>query len=280
LHWFHCLFLVLTVTLSSLGPAGTVQAQAPPAKTAAAPSTPQQDEPPRKSIWGIIFSGGITGVLIVLVLVALSLLAAALVFEQIMTLKSSVLMPPELALRVRGLLIQGNVAGADEQCRAQPSFLAFVLQAGLSEVESGWSGVEKAMEDALAEQSARLFRRIEYLSVIGNIAPMIGLLGTVVGMVFAFQSVAESQGAARAADLAEGIYTALVTTVAGLLVAIPSLAAFAIFRNRVDQLVSEAAYQAQHVFAPLKRRRSSRAAAQVATGTAPAPPPPPEGGRM
>ena len=114
--------------------------------------------------------------------------------------------------------------------------------------------MEKALEDATAEQSARLFRKIEYLSVIGNIAPMVGLLGTVTGMILAFQRVATTQGAAGAADLAEGIYQALVTTVGGLIVAIPSLGAFAIFRNRVDQLAAEAAYAAQRVFASLKKR--------------------------
>jgi biopolymer transport protein ExbB len=145
---------------------------------------------------------------------------------------------------------------------------------GLAELDGGWSAVEKALEDATAEQSARLFRKIEYLSVIGNIAPMVGLLGTVTGMIFAFQRVASTQGSAGAAELAEGIYQALVTTVGGLLVAIPCLGAFAIFRNRVDQLVAEAAYIALHTFLPLKRRRSG---AGKPAGTAP-PPPPPEPG--
>ena len=139
---------------------------------------------------------------------------------------------------------------------------------GLAEIDGGWSAVEKALEDALAEQSARLFRKIEYLSVIGNIAPMIGLLGTVIGMIIAFQRVASTQGTAGAPELADGSYQALVTTVGGLIVAIPSLAAFAIMRNRVDQLVAEAAYMAQHVFTPLKRRRNQ-----------PVPPPPTEGGK-
>jgi biopolymer transport protein ExbB len=118
----------------------------------------------------------------------------------------------------------------------------------------------------MADQSARLFRKIEYLSVIGNIAPMLGLLGTVIGMIFAFREVANTQGAARAADLAEGIYLALVTTVEGLIVAIPALAVFAVFRSRVDQLVAETSYAAQHVFAPLKRGRTP------APGVGPAPP--------
>ena len=146
-----------------------------------------------------------------------------------------------------------------------------MLLSGLSEFEFGWREVEKAVEDSLAQQSARLMRRIEYLSVIGNIAPMVGLLGTVTGMIFAFQRVATTRGAAGAGDLAEGIYQALVTTVGGLIVAIPSLAAFAILRNRVDELVAEAAYLAQHTLAPLKRRKMRpRVAPQ---------PPPVEGGR-
>jgi biopolymer transport protein ExbB len=114
--------------------------------------------------------------------------------------------------------------------------------------------VEKAMEETLAEQAARLFRRVEYLSVIGNLAPMLGLLGTVAGMIIAFRQVAISQGAAGAGDLASGIYSALVTTVAGLVIAIPALGALAIFRNRIDQLMAESAYVAQQVIAPLRRR--------------------------
>ena len=133
-------------------------------------------------------------------------------------------------------------------------FQVFVSH-GISELEFDWKAVEKALEDALAEQAARLFRKIEYLNVIGNLAPMVGLLGTVVGMVIAFQQVASSQGAAGAGELAAGIYQALVTTVAGLIVAIPALAAFAVFRNRVDQYVAEAAFQAQQVFGPLRRRK-------------------------
>ena len=220
-----------------------------------------------QGLFGIIFAGGWVGLAIILLLLALSMTAAYLVFEQMMTLRRGELIPAGLGDNVRQLLAAGRIEEADQDCRGQPSFLAFVLLNGLAEVEGGWAAVEKAVEDATAEQAARLFRRIEYLSVIGNIAPMVGLLGTVTGMIFAFQQVASTQGSAGAAELAEGIYQALVTTVGGLIVAIPSLGAFAIFRNRVDQLVAEAAYVAQHVFTPLKRRGRSTAAT-------PAPPPP------
>ena len=217
----------------------------------------------------IIFAGGIFGLFIILLLVGLSLTAAYLIFEQILTLRKNELMPEGLQSQLRDHLAKGEIQKVDAICRDNHSFLSFVVQHGITEVDGGWTAIEKGIEDALAEQSARLLRKIEYLSVIGNIAPMIGLLGTVTGMIFAFQQVASTQGSAGAGELAEGIYQALVTTVGGLLVAIPSLAAFAIFRNRVDQLVAEAAYQALHAFAPLKRRRVGK----PVTATPPAPPP-------
>ena len=94
---------------------------------------------------------------------------------------------------------------------------------------------------------------------------MLGLLGTVIGMIFAFKKVATTGGGAGAGELAEGIYLALVTTVEGLIVAIPSLAAFAVFRNRVDQFVAEAAHTALHVFKPFKRSTRNGDAAQDET---------------
>jgi len=207
----------------------------------------------------IIFSGGPIGVAIITLLVALSLTSAYLVFDQIMNLRRSEIMPDGLSEKVLVKLQDGQIAESLKVCQAEPSLLAYVLSEAIAEIDGGWTAVEKSLEDAVAEQSARLMRKIEYLSVIGNIAPMVGLLGTVIGMIFAFQQVATTQGAAGAAQLAEGIYQALVTTVGGLIVAIPSLGAFAIFRNRVDQLVAEAASEALHVFTPLKRRRARRA---------------------
>jgi biopolymer transport protein ExbB len=216
----------------------------------------------------IVFSGGWVGLAILSLLFALSLTAAYLVFDNLMSLRHTELIPDKLGDQVRQLLVAGRNEEANELCRARPSFLSFVLLHGLAEVDGGWTAVEKALEDATAEQAARLFRKIEYLSVIGNIAPMVGLLGTVTGMIFAFQQVANTQGSAGAGELAEGIYQALITTVGGLVVAIPSLGAFAVFRNRVDQLVAEAAYVAQHVFTSLKRSRTSKTAR-----TRPKPPP-------
>ncbi len=221
----------------------------------------------------IIFSGGIVGVLILLVLLGLSVAAVYLVFDQIMTLRRRDVLPDGLHDAVRQALLRGNVGEADAACRRQPSVLSYVLVRGLAEVDLGWNEVEKAVEDSLAEQSARLMRKIEYLSLIGNIAPMVGLLGTVTGMILAFQQVAASAGTAGAGDLAEGIYQALVTTVGGLVVAIPSIGAFAIFRNRVDALIAEIANQAGHALSPIKRRAAPRRSPSPMPLTRPQTPP-------
>jgi biopolymer transport protein ExbB len=268
------LFHVMLALWLVLSGAASGHAQTRPAEPAARPSVDQDTTAANATgkantsssggLLDVLFSVGLTGLLILLALLLLSITAVALAIEHLMTIRQKVLMPPGLADQVHTELTTGKLAAADQACSAQSSFLAFVLHAGLAEVDGGWTAVEKAMEDAAAQQAARLFRKIEYLSVIGNIAPMIGLLGTVTGMIFAFQQVADTQGAARAGQLAEGIYTALITTVGGLLVAIPSLAAFAVFRNRVDQLVAEVAYAAHHVTVPLKRALARRAAAAAA----------------
>lgn len=281
-------FIVVALAALLIGSVCPAEAQPPraapgaPADVGVAPAAETSEQPAGsgspQSFWDIIWAGRYVGCVIML----LSIAAVALVIEHITTIRESVLMPPELGEDVRGLLASGKLAEADHRCRRQPSFLAYVLAAGLAEVDGGWTAVEKAMEDATADQSARLFRKIEYLSVIGNIAPMLGLLGTVIGMIFAFREVADTQGAARAADLAEGIYLALVTTVEGLIVAIPALGAFAVFRNRVDQLVAEVAYVAQHAFTPLKRRRAAWPPGGPTPPPPPSPsppPPPPVGGQ-
>jgi len=219
-----------------------------------APLLAQAVAVPEDSLWSIIFSGGLLGIAIMSALIVLSLVTVYLITDQAIALRRQDIAPTDFIENVRLLLSQAKLKEADQLCRDRPSPVAFIVASGIAEVEFGWPAVEKALEDSTAQQAARLYRKIEYLSVLGNLAPMLGLLGTVSGMIVAFRQVAVSQGAAGAGDLAQGIYSALVTTVAGLLIAIPALGAFAIFRNRIDQLIVESAYAAQHAFAPIRRR--------------------------
>lgn len=202
------------------------------------------------SFWQIVRASGVIG----LVILALSVAGLALVIEHALTIRRPMLMPPAVVDEIKSALAAGQLGRLGQSPQLASCVLGRVVASGIEELEFGWASAEKAMEEALTEESARLYRKVEYLSVIGNLAPMLGLLGTVVGMIVAFREVAETQGAARAADLAQGIYLALVTTVEGLLVAIPALAAFAFFRNKVDALTAEVALTAEKLLAPVRRQ--------------------------
>ncbi|MCA9049975.1 MAG: MotA/TolQ/ExbB proton channel family protein [Planctomycetaceae bacterium] len=193
-------------------------------------------------------AGGIIGYLIVL----LSLIMVALIADHLLNIRPTILMPPGLAEEVHRSIAAQDFDQARKLCAEHPSFLARLLDCGLAEIHVSYSAVEKAVEDAAIEQSARLFRRIEYLSVIGTIAPMLGLMGTVWGMIQAFLEF-EQKTNPQVSQLAPGIYRALITTLLGLCVAIPSLAAFAILRNRIDEFAAEATLLAEHVFADYRR---------------------------
>jgi biopolymer transport protein ExbB len=169
------------------------------------------------------------------VICGLSLAMMALVFEHLLTIRRGTMIPRGLPEEAHRQITAGQYKGAEEACRSRPSLLAYLLLAGLKEVNLGYHAVEKAMEDAAAEQSARLLRKIEYLSVIGSVATMLGLLGTIWGMILAFMEF-ERKANPQISELAPGVYKALVTTLLGLSVAIPASVAFAFFRNRIDEL--------------------------------------------
>jgi biopolymer transport protein ExbB len=254
-------------------------APVPTAQPAPAAVPGQQAKPPPKTFLQIFFSGGPLGIANMIALIGLSLTAAYMVFDNLMRIRRKDLIPEELQVSLRKLVEQGRLNEAATACDGQPCFLTAVVKQGLKEADSGWSEVEKAMEDATAEQAARLFRWIEYLSVIGNLAPMVGLLGTVTGMLLAFKEVADSGSNAGAAQLADGIYQALVTTVYGLVIAIPALGFFAMFRSWIDELVAAAAYASMHILEPLKLRKIGvQAPPVIAQAGPPQPPSPPRPG--
>ena len=180
-----------------------------------------------------------------------------LMVEHLLSIRRSTLIPSELAEAVHQHLSERKIDDAKQQCSLQPCFLSNVLASGLSVIELGYQDVEKSMEDTATEQAARMFRKIEYLHLIGTLAPMLGLLGTVWGMITAFMEF-EAKANPAVSELAPGIYRALVTTMLGLTVAVPAFAGFAIFRNRIDELVAEASLTAEHVFADFRRDQARR----------------------
>lgn len=227
-----------------------------------------------------------------IIIAVLSIAMVALIVEHLISIRSNALMPPGLAEEVHSLIAQQQYRSADSVCKSNPSFLSYILSAGLSEVQMGYGAVEKAMEDAAMQQSARLNRKIEYLSVIGTLSPMLGLLGTVWGMILAFSEFT-AKANPDVAELAPGISKALITTLFGLSVTVPALASFAFFRNRIDELVAQSSLLAEHVFADFKhatvlgnrqapkqpRKRAEEELAQRMANQQGARPAPPPGGQ-
>ena len=195
----------------------------------------------------LIQFGGIVGY----VIIALSVIAVGLIIDDLLLLRHKVLLPADEIEELRALVAAGRGA---EVAAGQPrsSFIGAMAVAGLRELDRGYEAVVKGMEDAADEVTGRLLRRIEYLNVIANVSPMLGLLGTVMGMVQCFNQISVAAGGADPRLLAAGIFQALMTTVMGLIVAIPAFFAFSLFRNRVDALVAEAAARAEEVLSPLR----------------------------
>jgi len=247
-RWRRLLFVLLTGFYLFTWGAGSVWAQNEVGEAA-------QDAAAKANggLSGMFDAGGVIGIIIL----ALSVAMVALIVEHLLSIRRDALMPPGLADDVHSRIADGQFKQAEQFCRDNPSLLGHILSAGLDEVGLGYTAIEKSMEDAAAEHSARLHRKIEYLSIIGTIAPMLGLLGTVWGMIHAFMEF-ENQANPQVSDLAPGIYKALVTTLLGLAVAVPALASFAIYRNRIDELVAQTALAAERVFADLKRTLITR----------------------
>ena len=133
--------------------------------------------------------------------------------------------------------------------KSSSKYSAFIL---LSLLLSCGCAIKLPKITATGERTARLYRKIEWLNLLGNVAPMLGLLGTVWGMIVAFGELEAKGGKANPEDLAGGIMIALVSTFMGLIVAIPALAGYGIFRSRIEQMSMEAALVAEELLANFK----------------------------
>ena len=179
------------------------------------------------------------GATFVIVFVGLSFALVALLVMCFLQLRRTVLMPPELMEGFENHLDKKEFQQAYELAKADDSYLGRVLSIGLVKLQVGRQQAFDAMRETQAEEAMQLEHKISYVSLIGAIAPMFGLLGTVSGMVSAFTVIAQSATQPKHHELASGISQALVTTLIGLWIAIPATACFSLFRNWLEQLNSD-----------------------------------------
>jgi biopolymer transport protein ExbB len=175
------------------------------------------------------------------VFLLLSFILVALLVMCFLQIRKSVLLPPTLSEQFEQHLEAKEYQPAYELAKNDESYLGHVLAAGMGKLQSGYPVAVAAMEEAQGEEQMKLEHKISYVSLIGALAPMLGLLGTVTGMVSSFKKIADNPGVAPKPDqLASGISTALVTTLIGLWIAIPAILFFQLFRNWLEEINSEA----------------------------------------
>jgi biopolymer transport protein ExbB len=182
---------------------------------------------------------------------ALSVAGVTLIIQGFIRNRASVYMPPESVNRIRELIGARQFNELLDFTERDPSFVSRALNPALKRAPS-FSAMKEAMETAIGEQTADRFRSIEYLNIIGNLGPLLGLLGTVLGMIQAFDAMNAAGGQANPAQLAGGISTALTHTFLGLFLAVPCLAAFGVLRTIVDRLTVRAALVSEDLLLMIK----------------------------
>ncbi len=204
------------------------------------------------------------GSLIIWGLLLLSILSIGLIITMSLSNTRATVLPESLVEQVRKQLASGRYKEAIAATERDDSFFARIMHAGMKEASHGYGAIIRGLEQTADEQTTLRFRRIEFLNVLGQVSPMIGLFGTVYGMILAFQAIVVSGGNADPVLLAGGIGTALTTTFWGLVVAIPALAGYAIIRNRIDEMTTEATLTAESMLGQFRPKRASKTASKPA----------------
>lgn len=199
---------------------------------------PAADRPPPVSTvgWALRALGPFYGV----VFLSLVFLLVTVLVLNLMAARRENVVPGALVEQFEGLLGGRQYQEAYEAAKADASFLGHLLSAAMARLSFGYDQAVEAMQEAAEDENMKMEHRLSYLALVGTIAPMIGLLGTVHGMIASFMVIARCNQTPKPWELAAGISTALFTTLVGLAIAIPAIAAYNILRNRTARLVLEA----------------------------------------
>ena len=186
----------------------------------------------------VVMRGGFFGLLIWICLIVCSIISVALIVDSFMNIKDAKIMPASLISNVRTAMEQGDLLKAIQYCDGAPGPLSNILKAGFAQVEEGYEVVQDAIGVAADLETESLLSRVTYLSVISNTTPMLGLIGTVQGMIMAFATLGtQAAGAAQQAMLALSISHGLWATAVGLGTAVPATIFFYFFKNRAMNVI-------------------------------------------
>ena len=184
-----------------------------------------------------------------------SILALAIAIERFYSLRRTATAAREFMDQIRAALRQNRIQEAVQTCDETNAPIARIVKAGLLKHNRSKEDIREAIEDAGHLEIPRLERHLAGLATCASVAPLLGLLGTVQGMIKCFATIENKQGLVNPSDLAEGIGNALITTFAGLIVAIPTLVAYNYFVSRVENLVVEMEISSSEVVDILTKNR-------------------------
>ncbi len=196
----------------------------------------------------------------------ISIAVVALITTNFLATRRSSFVPQEFAQSFEGYVKEKKFKEAFELAKKEESFLGRLVAAGLQRLSVGYPEAIGAMEELGEEENMKYEHGLSYLALIGNIATLVGLLGTVWGMVASFMVIGSSDVAPKPSVLAQGVSQALVTTVAGLIQAIPAIIFFTVLKNRVARLTLEVGTTSEQLMQPFK----AIAVRRPAEGAAPA----------
>ncbi len=184
-----------------------------------------------KTLWDLFKTTGPVGILMVLTFTV----GLGLLIENLVTLRKERLGPPPLIDELETLVEENNLEEALALCQSDGSYLANVTAGGLVMKEAGYEEMIRGLEQVSVQEQFKLNQKISYLSLIGNIGPLLGLLGTVTGMISAFQEI-EKIAAPTPAQLSKGVYESLVNTTMGLFIGIVFLTGYFLLKNKVTNM--------------------------------------------
>ena len=213
---------------------------------AAAPLALAQTAPPTQAPQTAVTKGGAwqlfwdSADIFTLALVVGSVIAVAVMVRCLLEIRERRIIPADVEARLRELLLTGDITTVRDVCERDTSVLAAAVLGALNHPADDREGMREAAELAASESCATWFRKVEPLGTLGQLGPLVGLAGTVWGMIIAFAALGESSGRAGPADLSLGISKALFHTLLGLLLAVPALGAHSLFKGAADRLCTRA----------------------------------------
>jgi biopolymer transport protein ExbB len=168
-----------------------------------------------------------------------SVIGLTVIIDRYIVLRKAKINIPAFMVRIRGLIKKKDISGAISYCMEEKSPVANIIRKGLKKYRLGHERVKEAIENAGRQEISKLEKGLSVLATVAGIAPLLGFLGSVTGMIQAFMTIEDLAGAANPSDLAGGIWEALTTTAFGLIVGIPALAFYNYFLSAVKKTVGE-----------------------------------------